>query len=117
MFQIDKLREDWELMPSALKIQLLMEEIGDRNDARLTELTGLDVAVIARCKKLISYDRQFQDMMLDEYPRRRIKADFFIELYPVIHDRDVVRFDWFSPKRFVRQMLVNYQEEPCKSRR
>lgn len=112
MFQIHKLREDWELMPTALKVQLLMTEIGDRNDARLAELTGLDVAVITRCKKLISFDREFQDMMLDPDPARRIKADFFIELYPVIHDRDVSRFDWFKPKAFTRQMLGKYLEEP-----
>lgn len=112
MFQIHKLREDWELMPTALKIQLLMNEIGDKNEARLSELTGLDEAVIVRCKKLISYDREFQDMMLDADPARRTKADFFIELYPVIHDRDVAHFDWFSRKRFIRQMLVKYLNEP-----
>lgn len=112
MFQIHKLRADWDLMPTALKVQLLMKEVGERNDARLAELTGLDEAQIVRCKKLVSYDREFQDMMLDPDPDRRIKADFFIELYPVIHDRDVAQFEWFSRKKFVRQMLVKYQEEP-----
>lgn len=112
MFQIHKLREDWELMPTALKVQLLMTEVGEKNDARLSALTGLDEAVIVRCKKLVSYDHEFQDMMLDPDPNRRIKADFFIELYPVIHDRDVAHFDWFSRKKFVRQMLVKYLEEP-----
>ena len=112
MFQIHKLREDWELMPTALKVQLLMTEVGEKNDARLAALTGLDEAVIVRCKKLVSYDHEFQDMMLDPDPDRRIKADFFIELYPVIHDRDVAHFDWFSRKKFVRQMLVKYLEEP-----
>ena len=112
MFQIHKLREDWELMPTALKIQLLMTKIADRNDSRLAALTGLDEAVISRCKKLISYEKGFQDMMLDADPERRLKADFFIELYPVIHDRDISRFGWFSQKRFINQMLVKYQEEP-----
>jgi len=112
MFQIHKLREDWELMPTALKVQLLMDEIKDRNDARLAELTGLDEAVIVRCKKLLSFDRQFQDMMLDPDPDKRVKADFFIELYPVVHDRDVKQFEWFAPKKFTKQMLVKYQEEP-----
>jgi hypothetical protein len=51
-------------------------------------------------------------MMLDPDPDRRIKSDFFIELYPVLHDRDVASFGWFSPKKFVRQMLVKYLEEP-----
>jgi ParB-like chromosome segregation protein Spo0J len=112
MFQIHKLRQDWELMPTALKVQLLMKEVGEKNDARLSELTGLDEAVIVRCKKLISYDHDFQDMMLDPDPDRRIKADFFIELYPVIHDRDVAQFAWFSRRKFVQQMLVKYLEEP-----
>ena len=112
MFQIHKLRADWELMPTALKVELLMNEIGDRNNARLAELTGLDEAVIVRCKKLISYDKQFQDMMLDPDPRKRMKADFFIELYPVIHDRDVSTLEWFSRNKFIRQMLAKYLEEP-----
>jgi ParB/RepB/Spo0J family partition protein len=112
MFQIHKLREDWELMPTALKVELLMKEIGDRNNGRLAELTGLDEAMIVRSKKLISYDKHFQDMMLDPNPEKRIKADFFIELYPVIHDRDVVTFEWFSRTKFIRQMLSKYLEDP-----
>jgi ParB family chromosome partitioning protein len=112
MFQIHKLREDWELMPTALKVQVLMDETGDKNNARLSELTGLEEAVIVRCKKLISYHRKFQDMMLDPNPDRRVKADFFIELYSVIHDKDVSGFSWFSRNKFVRQMLMKYQQEP-----
>lgn len=112
MFQIHKLREDWELMPTALKVELLMKETKERNDARLAELTGLDIAVINRCKKLISYDKNYQDMMLDPDPNKRLKADFFIELYPVLNDREVKNFEWYSPKRFIRQMLVKYTDEP-----
>ncbi len=112
MFQIHKLREDWELMPTALKVELLMNEIGDRNNARLAELTGLDEAMIVRSKKLISYDKPFQDMMLDPNPEKRIKSDFFIELYPVIHDRDVSEFEWFSRNKFIREMLSKYLKEP-----
>jgi ParB family transcriptional regulator, chromosome partitioning protein len=108
MFQIHKLREDWELMPTALKIELLMNELKDRSDARLAQLTALDTSVIARCKKLLSYDRAFQDLMLDPDPTKRMKSDFFIELYPVIHDRDVRKFGWFREKYFIRQMLRKY---------
>src|SRR5688572_12787962 len=49
MFQIHKHREDWELMPTALKVELLIKQTGDKNDKRLSELTGLDEAVIVRC--------------------------------------------------------------------
>lgn len=112
MFQIHKFREDWELMPTALKVELLMEEVKDRNNARLAELTGLDEAVITRCKKLISYDKEFQDLMLDPDPDKRIKADFFIELYPVIHDREISHFEWFSKNKFIRRMLEKYLRAP-----
>lgn len=105
MFQIHKLREDWELMPTALKLELLMTELKERNDKKLAILTGLPESVVSRCKKLLSYPKHFQDQMLDPDPNRRLKADFFIELYPVIHDREVSKMDWFSRNTFTEQML------------
>ena len=58
MFQIHKLREDWELMPTALKVELLMEELKERNDKKLAALTGLDQSVVQRCKKLLDYPKE-----------------------------------------------------------
>ena len=108
MFQIHKLREDWELMPTALKLEVLMGELHERGDRKLAELTGLDRAVVARCKKLLSYSRKYQDMMLDPDPAKRVKADFFIELHAVRTDRFVNRMEWFSKDRFTRRMLDKY---------
>ena len=54
--------------------------------------------------------------MLDPNPERRVKADFFIELYPVIHDREVVKFKWFSAAKFTDQMLQKYgTDKPVRS--
>ncbi len=86
MFQIHKLRADWELMPTALKLEVLMNELKERNDKKLATLTGLDKAVVTRCKKLLDYSRKYQAMMLDPDPNARVKADFFIELYAVRGD-------------------------------
>ena len=97
MFQIHKLREDWELMPTALKLDLLMKELKEQSERKLAELTGLDVAVVTRCKKLLSYPKDFQDLMLDPDPENRVKADFFIELYPFLHDRVVAKMPGYSP--------------------
>jgi ParB family transcriptional regulator, chromosome partitioning protein len=105
MFQIHKLRKDWELMPTALKLELLMRELKERGEKRLAALTGLDEAVVVRCKKLLSYPKKYQDMMLDPDPENRAKADFFIELYVVVTDRNVIKFDWFSRNRFTDAML------------
>jgi ParB/RepB/Spo0J family partition protein len=115
MFQIHKLREDWELMPTALKLELLMKKTKDSNNKRLAALTGLDEAVVVRCKKLLSYEKKYQDMMLDPNPEQRTKADFFIELYPVRHDRNVRRFDWFRPVHFTDQMIAKMEAKGLKA--
>ena len=109
MFQIHKLREDWELMPTALKLDLLMGELQERSDRKLADLTGLDVAVVTRCKKLLSYPKGFQDQMLDPDPDKRVKADFFIELYPFIHDRIVAKLPGYSRAAMTRKMLQKYE--------
>ncbi len=115
MFQIHKLRADWELMPTALKLQLLMRTLKEVQGTRLAELTGLDEAVVVRCKKLLSYDRKYQDMMLDADPDKRVKADFFIELYAVRNDREVNKFPWFKKNRFTDDMLKKLEAKGIKA--
>lgn len=115
MFQIHKLRKDWELMPTALKLELLMQELKERNERRLAELTGLDEAVVVRCKKLLSYPKRYQDMMLEPSEENRVKADFFIELYPVRNDREVNKFDWFQRDKFTDAMLERHQTKNLRS--
>ncbi len=115
MFQIHKLRKDWELMPTALKLELLMRELGERKDKRLAELTGLDEAVVVRCKKLLSYPLRFQDLMLDADPTKRVKADFFIELYVVRNDREVNKMPWFSKDNFTDNMLKKLHTKGLRS--
>src|SRR5713226_6490695 len=109
MFQIHKFREDWELMPTALKVEVLMKELNEKSEVKLATLTGLDRAVVTRCKKLLTYPKKFQDLMLEIDPQKRVKADFFIELYVVITDRIVNRMDWFSKNAFTQRMLEKYQ--------
>jgi ParB/RepB/Spo0J family partition protein len=115
MFQIHKLRKDWELMPTALKLELLMRELKEKGEKRLAALTGLDEAVVVRCKKLLSYPKKYQDMMLDPDPENRAKADFFIELYVVVTDRNVARFEWFSRNRFTDSMLKKVDAKTLRS--
>jgi len=111
MFQIHKLRKDWELMPTALKLGVLMNELKEKRDGRLAELTGLDVAVVSRCKKLLSFPKRYQEMMLFPEPAARVKADFFIELYPVLHDRLVRSASWYNQNHMIDRFLTKYQNK------
>lgn len=115
MFQIHRLRRDWELMPTALKLQLLMNELDEKNPRRLAELTALDEAVVVRCKKLLSYPKRYQDMMLTAEPSSRIKADFFIELYVVRNDRFVNGLEWYDRNTFTDAMLAKIEAGGLKS--
>jgi hypothetical protein len=111
MFQIHKFREDWELMPTALKLEILMKRLKEQSDKILAELTGLDVAVVSRCKKLLTYSRRYQEMMLFSDPKDRIKADFFIELYPIISDVAVRKMHGISRDYITDKMLWKYQNK------
>jgi ParB/RepB/Spo0J family partition protein len=79
MFDIHNLRLGWQLMPTALKLEVLMEEMDETSERKLASLTKLTVAQVRRCKILLTYPRRFQNMMLAP-PDKRLKADFFIEL-------------------------------------
>src|SRR5207244_2724027 len=62
-----------------------------------------------------SFPKKYQEMMLDPNPEQRTKADFFIELYPVLHDRNVRKFDWFKPGRFTDQMIEKVEAKGLRS--
>lgn len=79
MFHIHNVREGWQLMPTALKLELLMKRLNERNERALHELTQLSLPQIRRCKILLTFPKRFQEMMLAP-PEERLKADFFIEM-------------------------------------
>lgn len=108
MFQIHKLRKDWELMPTALKLGVLIEQLDENRDAELSDLTGLDVAVVTRCKKLLSFEEEYQDRMLDPDPDKRLTADLFIEMYPIVNDRSVKAAPWFSRTQMIDAFIDKY---------
>ena len=54
-------------------------------------------------------------MMLDGDPAKRVKADFFIELYAVRNDRFVNSFDWYTKGKFTKAMLRRYQSGKLKA--
>ncbi|MGH7139232.1 MAG: ParB/RepB/Spo0J family partition protein [Pirellulales bacterium] len=84
MFNIHNLRAQWELMPTALSLKILMEELHETDEAKLAELTHLSQAHVRRCKILLTYPKKYQRLMLDPNRDTRVAANFFIELHPVL---------------------------------
>lgn len=87
MFVIHKYREDWQLMPTALALRDIMEELGESSSdtRRLKELTGLSAMQIDRCRILLTFPKKYQDMSLEEHTRDRIPSNFWIEAYPLLN--------------------------------
>jgi ParB/RepB/Spo0J family partition protein len=89
MFNIHALREPWELMPTALKLEVLIrvmkQETGKKRVgvAQLSQITGMTRPTLQRCLTLLELPKQYQDLILAR-DEERIKTDFFIELSPVI---------------------------------
>jgi len=84
MFSIHNYREGWELMPTALSLKIVMEELGEQDNKALNKLTGLSEPQIERCKKLLTFPERFQEMSLDPNPATRVPSNFWIEASPVI---------------------------------
>ena len=84
MFSIHNFREAWELMPTALSLNIVMRELGETDNLKLSKLTGLSEPQIERCKKLLAFPKRFQDLSMDTDPQKRIPANFWIEALPVL---------------------------------
>jgi ParB family chromosome partitioning protein len=85
MFSIHNYRESWELMPTALSLRIVIDEVGESDTGRLAKLTGLTESQIERCKKLLLFPEKYQVLSLDPDPKARIPSNFWIELLPVLN--------------------------------
>jgi hypothetical protein len=84
MFSIHNFREAWELMPTALSLKIVMDELGEHDNRALSKLTGLSEPQIERCKKLLAFPEKFQQLSLDPDPTTRVPSNFWIEALPVL---------------------------------
>ena len=77
-------REKWELMPTAKSLALLIKELDEGDEGKLSELTGLKPRTIHHCMILLSYQQKYQNLMMRIDPDDRVYANFFLEMAPVL---------------------------------
>ncbi len=118
MFSIHNYREAWELMPTALSLKIVMEELERSETKALSELTGLTTTQIERCKKLLQFPEKYQVLSLDPDPKTRIPSNFWIELLPVI-DLIKTQLPSLAQKlgryRIVDKLVEKYRTKKIKS--
>jgi ParB family transcriptional regulator, chromosome partitioning protein len=82
MFNIHKVREDWEDWPTAVALREVMRRRGTEDTDELKQITGLSKEQIGRLKLVLQLPPDYQKMIEDgEQP-----MNFFVEL-----DRNVIR--------------------------
>jgi ParB family transcriptional regulator, chromosome partitioning protein len=82
MFNIHKVREDWEDMPTARALKQVIERTGKTDIDDLRELTGLNPDQIRRYQLLLELPVAYQEMV----ESGELTMNFFVEL-----DRNVIR--------------------------
>lgn len=83
MFNIHYFRREWELFPTALKLEILMKKLDTQSEKVLSDFTGLNKSTIRRCKILLWYPDKYRDILMNR--EAIISTDFFIELYPIAY--------------------------------
>lgn len=117
MFSIHNFRADWELMPTALSLKIVMEDLEVTDNTALSKLTGLSERQIERCKSLLTFPDRFQKLSLDADPVTRIPSNFWIEALPVL---DIATEKVDSLKRLGRdastdKLVEKYRDKKIKS--
>lgn len=118
MFNIHNFREAWELMPTALGLKVVIDELGESDTKKLTELTGLSETQVERCKKLLRFPEKYQLLSLDTDPSTRIPSNFWIEALPVIEltERELPEFFQRLGRDLLTDKLVDkYRNRKIKS--
>jgi len=118
MFNIHAFREQWELMPTALSLQQVMKDLNTEDTNELHEITGLSVPQIERCKTILGFPKEFQELSLEEDTTKRIPSNFWVELFPVLEETKQLLPDFYpQPGRngITAALVDKYRAKKIKS--
>jgi ParB/RepB/Spo0J family partition protein len=105
MFNIHNIREQWKLMPTALKLKTILEDENFKGKSKreIGKLTGLSVSTVDRCIELLDLDKKYQEMILEYYRQGepanfKFSEDFFLEMNKALN----------SIRKFQRRLYDEY---------
>jgi hypothetical protein len=118
MFNIHNFRQGWDLMPTAIGLKTVIEELGETDTKKLSNLTGLSEPQVERCKVLISLPEEFRKLSLEKDPKARIPSNFWIEALPVVDIAKEVIPDLYKEQTrsgVLRRLVDKYRAKKIKS--
>lgn len=81
MFNIHHYRREWELFPTALKLEQLFKVMGTDQEVTIFKHTGVSRQMIRRCKTLLWFPHKYRAVLMER--SGKISTDFFIEIHPI----------------------------------
>jgi len=118
MFNIHNFRKAWELMPTAIALEAVIDELGEKDTKKLSNLTGLSEPQVERCKILFDVPEEFRKLSLDPNPIARIPSNFWIEAMPLVDLTKEVLPDIYrelSRRGLLRRLVEKYRAKKIKS--
>ena len=112
MFNIHKVREDWELVPTALKLQVLIRLMPPQvTEKELSAITGMSKPRIKNCLRILRFPKKYLDLTLIPDKSRRIRGEFFSQLEEALEklsEDDLVAIG-MNKNQIVDIMIRKYQ--------
>lgn len=120
MFNIHNVREQWDLLPTALKLRevqdLLKKEGREPSISELATMTGLTLATARRCVQILELPRKYKGMLMYELAKpkaeQKLSEDFFLEMAKSLNaiKRYVPEvFDEIPREVFIDKFVEKYQ--------
>jgi ParB family chromosome partitioning protein len=108
MFNIHHFRKEWDLFPTALKLEVVMKRLGTDRESVVSEFTGVTRTIIRKCKMLLWFPHKYRDLLMEK--GGKFSIGFFIELHPIA--QRLSQEDRFSypegVERFVDAMMRKF---------
>lgn len=83
MFNIHHYRKEWQLFPTALKLEVLVKQLQTDSETTLSNFTGVNRSMIRRCKSLLWFPTKYRNILMEK--GGKLSTDFFIEIYPIAY--------------------------------
>lgn len=119
MFNIHQLREQWNIIETAWKLEKIIRLSGVDSERRLSELTGITISQIRRLKIILTFDRRYQEKIYDYLMKtgKGVKSDFLIEMFPVIRKLEKEYPEFYNEHRYklMDSLLDKYESGVIKN--
>ncbi|MFN7220055.1 MAG: ParB/RepB/Spo0J family partition protein, partial [Burkholderiales bacterium] len=128
MFNIHALREQWDLLTISMKLPDVVSLLRERNESdpterQIAEETGLNIAVIRRCKLLMALPEKYKQVILRELQKpkseQKFTEDFFIEMeraLTTVERAQPVLVKELGKEKMRETLITKYQNETISNR-